>query len=70
MKTIWCKQGLLGPQGQFSGIQDLISFLSSSKIWQDLISNGTSSRILGPKTGPSAIAKGLHIFHFELVTEF
>ena len=70
MKNIWCKQGLLSPQEQFSGIQGLISFLSSSKVWQDLISNGTSSRILGHKTGPSAIVKGLHIFHFELVTEF
>ena len=29
--------------------QDLIFFINSSEEWEDLISNGPSSQILGPK---------------------
>ena len=41
--------------GQFSGTHDLIFFLNSSKKWEDLISNGTSSHILGPKNDTDSV---------------
>ena len=41
--------------GQFSGIQDLIFFLNSSKEWEDLISNGTSCHILGTKNDKDSV---------------
>ena len=41
--------------GQFSGVQDLIFFLNSSKGWEDLISNGASSHTLGPNNDKHSV---------------
>ena len=43
------------PDRQFSGFQDLIFFFNSSKEWKDLISNSTSSHILGPKNEKDSV---------------